>query len=98
MSATLKRDQYVELFRIIAAFGIVAFHTKVPLAAISYAGLIFFFILSLYYEVGPNWAKRRRLRDLAVMFLVPLAFWQVIYGAMNVAVGNPLFPYDGLWQ
>lgn len=93
-----ERDQFVELFRIIAAFGIVAFHTKVPQEAIPYAGLIFFLILSPYYEVGPNWTKRRSLQDMAVLFLIPLVFWQVVYGAMNLAAGKPLFPYERLWQ
>jgi hypothetical protein len=87
-----ERQQAIELARLVAAFCIVAYHTKVPGTTLYYAGLIFFLFLSPYLECGPNWSRRRPVRDLAKLFLVPWAFWMLVYGALNVLARKPMLP------
>lgn len=91
-SAARHRNQTVEMGRILSAFGIVAFHTKVPGSEIFYAGLIFFVFLTPYMESKSNWARVRSVRFLARLFLIPWGFWMIFYGLMNHLAGNPVFP------
>lgn len=91
-----QRDQVIELGRILAAFGIVAFHTKVPHAPVYYGGLIYFMFLSPYLEGRYNWARVRAPGRMVRGFLLPWAFWMAVYGALNLLAGNPLFPEAGV--
>lgn len=86
------RNQSIELARVFAAFGIVAYHEKVDYAYIPYMGLIFFLILSPYLDFKKDWSRTRSIRSLAIIFLVPWLFWMIVYGVLNVSVGNPIFP------
>lgn len=87
-----QRNQLIELFRIIAAFGIVAFHTKVPDNYIPYAGLIFFVFLSPYMDSYFNWSRVRSAGQLAQALLVPWLFWMLFHAGINLVFSMPLFP------
>lgn len=89
----MKRDQSIELARIVAALGVVAFHAKVPGAYIPYAGLLFFVILSPYNECRHKWDRPPDYKRISRTFLLPWAFWMFVYGVLNIATGNPLFPH-----
>ena len=72
----------IELFRIISAFGIVWFHSGNNLGReVSYGGLIFFAIISVYLAVvsqRPQPAEKRFTR-----LMIPCLIWSVLYGLFN---------------
>jgi hypothetical protein len=86
------RDQSIELLRIAAAFGIVLFHAGASGAAVGYAGIVIFILLSVAAEVGPNRDRRRSPVSLAAFFLIPWAVWWLVYGAINLVRGRALLP------
>lgn len=80
------RNQNVELVRILAAFGIVVFHSGATGSALGYSGLVAFTMLATFFA-GNDLAK------LAKRVLVPWAFWSVFYlGWRFVADGDPFHP------
>jgi len=85
------RNQAIESLRVVAAFGIVAFHAKVAGAQAFYAGLVVFLFLAPMFEAGPNWLRKRGTGELARTLLLPYAFWYLFYLAANFFVGKPLF-------
>lgn len=84
------RNQSIEALRIVAAFGVVAFHGKVSPVEAYYGGLVVFLALSPMFEMGANFARKRSAAELATTFLVPFAFWFPIYGLVNLAKGKPV--------
>lgn len=86
------RNVNVEILRIIAAFGIVAYHANVPFKDIPYAGLIVFLALSPLVDTKFGWLKVRPVSSLAKVLLVPWAFWFVVYAAANLIMHKPLLP------
>lgn len=86
------RVQAIELLRILAAFGIVAYHAQAPFHDVAYSGLIVFLVLSPMLDVQRNWERRRPVSLLAKTFLVPWAFWMAIYGSFNYASDQPILP------
>jgi surface polysaccharide O-acyltransferase-like enzyme len=88
------RIQAIELLRIIAAFGIVAYHARAPFHDVAYSGLIIFLVLSPMVDLQLNWEKRRPIRSLARSLLTPWAFWMVVYGLFNCVRHEPILP-DG---
>jgi hypothetical protein len=87
---TKARDQAIEALRIVAAYGIVAFHCGAPLRSIGYAGLIVFILLATLLDVKFNWRRKRSPAELAVRLLVPWLFWFAFYGAINGLRGRPV--------
>ncbi|MDS9466425.1 acyltransferase family protein [Paracoccus sp. MBLB3053] len=85
------RNGSIDYFRLVAAFGIVWFHSQAPFHRLAYLGLPFFLIL-LGMPSGEG--LRHRLRRL----LVPFVIWSAVYGAVNTAQalsrGAP--PFDWL--
>lgn len=90
----MKIRQDIELLRILSAFGIVWFHSKISGSNYGYAGLIFFLILSVYLGGGQkNISLQKRARRL----LIPWCVWFVFYGAINLLLQKPLVPlHNGL--
>lgn len=83
------RNGTVDYTRLLAAFGIVAFHSSAPGAAIGYAGLPFFIIL-----LAPFGFEQSRLRASgltsyskarAVRMLMPWLGWSILYGLAKLA-------------
>lgn len=83
------RNQTLELLRIVAAFGIVLFHARAPLADFGYSGLVVFVALSAYF------AGERR-KGFAQKILVPWLFWMAIYGITNFAFRGSALPDTAL--
>lgn len=83
------RNQNIEMLRIVAAFGVVAFHAGVNPVNVYYAGLVVFLALSPMFEMGANFQRRRSAGQLAQTFLLPFAFWFPVYGLVNVAKHKP---------
>lgn len=81
-TATYQR-QDIELIRVISAFGIVYFHSFGD--EISYASLIVFIIVSMYFsrggarEITISFVAKRAIR-----LLVPWVTWLFIYGVVNL--------------
>lgn|GEM_PF-949632 len=94
-----RRNQGIELVRILAAFAIVWYHSKAPGSEISYSGLSAFLILTMLFEVGGNWSRRARIAELARRLLIPWAFWFGVFGAINLARHQPFMSldYSGGW-
>ena len=68
----------VELFRIIAAFGVVWFHTTLDVyRSIAYGGLIYFVILSSYFSMVSH--RQYTLFDRVQRIIFPYFFWFVFY-------------------
>jgi hypothetical protein len=86
------RNINFEILRVIAAFGIVAYHANVPMKDIPYAGLIVFLTLSPLIDVKYNWYANRRSKQIARSLLVPWAFWLIAYAGANLAISKPPFP------
>lgn len=84
-AATL-RNQNVEIVRIIAAFGIVVFHSASPGGAVGYSGLVAFAMLSSYFAGAASVKLARRI-------MLPWLFWSVFYlGWRFAADGSPFHP------
>lgn len=89
------RRDAVEFLRILAACGVVWFHT--PGGAwkdVGYAGLICFVMISSYFlmvgarkDVAGVYFHKRVSRVIA-----PWAFWMLVYGTFNIIRGKNLFP------
>ena len=88
-----QRNQAIEGLRVLAAFAIVAFHAQGEGYRWFYSGLVVFLFLSAMFAMAPA-SRERRPRELALRLLVPFAFWSVVYGALNLALGRPLFVQD----
>lgn len=86
-----RRNQSVEILRIIAAFGILAYHSGAPFHDAAYAGLVCFLLLSPAVDALYNWDRVRSLRSLAITLLVPWLFWFAVYGAANFLARKPVF-------
>ena len=84
------RNQAVELLRVVAAFGIIAFHANAPFHDVAYSGLVVFLALSPLMDAQYNWDRRRSPNQLAKTFLLPWAFWMVVYGAIKIALHKPV--------
>ncbi len=89
-----RRNQAIELLRIVAAYGIVAYHAGAPFREVTYAGLVVFLILAPYVSLAGNRKKARSVRSLAVAYLVPWLFWLLFYGMLNLKWGRPLLPVE----
>jgi hypothetical protein len=86
------RNGLLDYCRLIAAFGIVWFHTEAPGFRIAYAALPFFLVLLAM-------PSRAGLGERARQLLVPFAVWSVIYALllMLTAVKNDLDIF-GWWR
>lgn len=89
-----RRNQAIELLRLVAIFGVVAFHSPVPGRQLTYAGLAAFVVLSAMLDVQVNWERRRSVRDLARTLLVPWLFWLVAYAALRLLDGKPMLKLE----
>lgn len=79
----------VDFARLIAAFGIVLFHSHAPGAAIGYAGLPFFLILLAPFGLSQRTpdpsSLSRHARARAERLLLPWVGWSLIYGGVKLA-------------
>ena len=86
----------VELCRIIAAFGIVWFHSGNRFAReIAYGGLIYFAIVAAYFALNSN--RTHRLTERAKRLLIPCGVWSIVYGAAHFVVNGRVFPGEYTW-
>lgn len=91
--STPKRDQALETLRVIAIFGVVAFHSKVPFLEIPYAGLVIFVVLAPFVDTYYNWERPRPIGQLARTYVTPWVIWMVVYGGINIVIGRDVLPY-----
>lgn len=80
------RNQAIEALRIIAAYGIVAFHSGARFHDVAYSGLVVFLILSPMADVRFNLHRVRSVGHLARILMIPWLFWWVVYGIRNIAI------------
>lgn len=89
------RNGFVDYCRLVAAFGIVWFHTEAPGYRVAYTGLPFFLVLLAL-------PSRMSLADRARRLLLPLLIWSVVYAlfrAWNAAEqGQALFGWWKPWM
>jgi peptidoglycan/LPS O-acetylase OafA/YrhL len=76
----------LDYFRLLAAFGIVLFHSGAPGAAIGYAGLPYFLLmLSLFgLQSASDRPAKEFIADRARRLLLPWLIWSGIYGGLKV--------------
>jgi peptidoglycan/LPS O-acetylase OafA/YrhL len=87
LSLPLQRVAGIDLLRIIAAVGIIWFHTDgAPYAQIGYAGLPAFLLIyfSLVTKQSQAHATREFLRRRWARLLKPWLFWSIVYGTCRV--------------
>ncbi|HVY06911.1 MAG TPA: acyltransferase family protein [Burkholderiales bacterium] len=89
----VRRRQDIELLRIVGAFGIVWFHSRVAGWEFAYSGLMFFLIISTFLWSVSGSAERSVLQR-ARRLLVPWLFWLAFYGVVNLATAKPFVPLD----
>lgn len=83
----MSRNASLDYARLIAAFGIVLFHTGAPGSAFGYAGLPFFLMLLLALA----WPAAQRVdfdayvRSRADRLLIPFFIWSAVYGTLKLA-------------
>jgi peptidoglycan/LPS O-acetylase OafA/YrhL len=81
----------LEVLRIIAAFGIVWFHSGYAYGRdLAYAGLVVFLILSTYFSTKS--LRTHSLGERALRLIVPCILWSALYGAINFMRNEPIFP------
>lgn len=93
MSNKARRDQSLEVLRICAAFGVVAYHAKVPWMEIPYAGLIIFIALSPYVDLYYCAERTRTTSSILKTFITPWLFWSILYGLINILNGKSFAPH-----
>lgn len=89
------RNGFVDYCRLIAAFGIVWFHTGAPGYLLAYAGLPFFLVLLAL-------PSRMSMAERARRLLLPLLIWSAVYGLFRVwnaaEQGQALFGWWKPWM
>jgi surface polysaccharide O-acyltransferase-like enzyme len=90
MNMPRRRD--IELLRMLAAFGIVWFHSQNSGHEISYGGLIFFLLLSTYLAGLSRQPPDDFILQRAKRLLLPWWCWFLIYGLINILDGRPVLP------
>jgi hypothetical protein len=86
-----RRNQAIEILRVLAAYGIVAYHSGAPFKNVAYSGLTAFLILSPYLDLALSWDRPRKPMLLAKTFLAPWLFWWLFYGVRNIVVNHKTF-------
>ena len=91
---TLRSD--IELLRLISAFGIVWFHSDLPMAReFSYSGLIFFLVLSAFLATKSR--RHYQIGDRAGRLLIPYAIWSIFYAVVHFYMaGDPSIYFHDL--
>jgi len=80
----------VELLRILAAFGIVWFHSGIDYGReFSYTGLVIFIILSSYFATITT--KKYFIRDRFSRLIAPYVIWAAVYGVLKIISGKQVF-------
>lgn len=83
----------VELVRVIAAFGIVWFHSGYSLGRdFAYGGLIVFIIFSAYFATRS--ARLHSIGERAARLIVPCILWSALYAVLLTIKGKDIFPDD----
>ena len=92
-----ERNDVIELFRVVAACGIVWFHMElVPCRNVGLAGLIFFLTIGVIFQkqAAERVSSQRYFLKRALRLLLPWIVWFVIYGLLNCVTGKSLFPHS----
>jgi len=83
----------IELIRIIAAFGIVWFHSGVPVfRETAYAGLIVFLVFSAYFAIASS--KNHTIMHRVKRIIIPCLVWSVIYAGVKLSLGWEVYKED----
>ena len=92
----MRRNGTMDIARLVAAWGIVAFHAGGPGAAIGYAGLPFFLILLIVFAepATRDMDLRTFVRGRAHRLLLLWLIWSAVYGGLKLleaaVAGRPL--------
>ena len=80
------RNGSLDYFRLLAAFGIVLFHSGAPGASIGYTGLPYFLLMLPLFGLPASSGKpfKAFLANRANRLLVPWLIWSGIYGGLKV--------------
>ncbi|MGL6077335.1 acyltransferase family protein [Methyloversatilis discipulorum] len=90
MSKVAERRHDIEWYRVVGSFSIVWYHSGAIGHDISYAGLVVFFIISMYFSGGRSSGFLDSLHKRSRRLLVPWAAWFIIYLAFNFFAGRAL--------
>lgn len=95
----MKKQQNIELARIVGACGIVFYHSGVKGEEYFYSALVVFIMLSAYISgktVDIPLFEKTKIRFERL--LVPWMFWFLIYGLANLARGKPFVSSSNGWS
>ncbi|MFT7213680.1 MAG: surface polysaccharide O-acyltransferase-like enzyme [Granulosicoccus sp.] len=83
----------IEVFRIISAFAVVWFHSGEIFAKdASYGGLVFFAIVSIYFNTKSS--SHKTITDRTKRLLLPCLTWSLIYACFNLLLKGRIYPED----
>lgn len=83
----------IEFFRIIAAFGVVWFHSELELwRSVAYGGLIYFVILSPYFSMVSS--RQYTFFNRVQRIIIPYLFWFSFYFIFLFLAGKSINPKD----
>lgn len=88
------RNQYVELLRIISAYGIVVYHSGAYGHDVALSGLVIFLVISPMFEVEANWGRIRNIISLTKIFIIPWIFWLSVYALVQIARHEPIIKME----
>jgi len=89
-----RRKKWIDVLRMVSAFGIVWFHANAPGADIGYSGLSFFIMITMTFQIANTCNLKRNILRGADHILLPWAFWMIFYGSERVLIGKPFFLAD----
>jgi fucose 4-O-acetylase-like acetyltransferase len=95
-----ERNDLVELFRVLAACGIIWFHLETaPGRCVGLAGLIFFLTVGVIFQQhsAQRYSGAEFFRKRSARLLIPWVAWYLIYGLLNGMTGKSLFPFSSGW-
>jgi len=91
----IKSNVYIEYVRIIAAFGIVWFHSGVAGFQIAYSGLAAFIIITFFLETNRAPSRSLQINVLATRLILPWLFWMALFAIYNVLRHKPALQPTG---
>lgn len=86
----------LDLFRVVAMFGVVWYHSNINFGhEVSYSSLVFFLAVSVYLSGNSKKSFREYIVDRFNRLILPWLFWFILFGVVSLLRGRPFLQVDG---